>query len=122
MPVSYEIDGAVLAVRMIGEYEPADIRRAIAEALQEASGRELRGMLFDVRASDVLARRSTNEIRAMAAFLAHVAPSVGNRIALVATNDVGFGLMRLGAVDLESAGVAPHTFRDVAAATAWLKR
>jgi hypothetical protein len=122
MPVSYEFDGSMLALRMVGSYEPADVRKAIADALREAGGRELTGLLFDVTASDALARRSANEVRAMAAFLAHVAPSFGNRIALVATNDVGYGLMRLGAVDLESAGVAPYVFRDVAAALAWLGR
>lgn len=122
MPVSYEFDDHVLALRMVGSYEPADIRRAVVEALKEAPGHALKGLLFDVRASDVLTRRSANEIRAMAAFLAHVAPSFGNRIALVAGNDVGFGLMRLGAVDLESAGVTPYAFRDLTAALAWLRR
>ena len=108
MPVSYEFDGSILALRMKGAYDPADIRRAVADALVEAAGREMTGLLFDVRGSVVLTRRSANQVRAMAAFLAHVAPSFGNRIALVASDDVGFGLMRLGAADLERATKVLH--------------
>ena len=42
-------------------------------------------------------------------------------MALVATSDVGFGLMRLGAVDVEMAGVAVQAFRDIDQAMTWLR-
>lgn len=119
MPVTYGFDGNVLMVRMIAEYEPADIRRAITAALIERQAEPPDGILFDVRASTVLRRRAAAEIRAMAAFLAHVARDRALRVALVAETDLAYGLRRLGAADIASVDVATMTFRDEDAAMAW---
>jgi hypothetical protein len=119
MTVTYGFDGNVLIVRMIAEYEPADIRQAITAALAERQPEPMDGILFDVRASTALRRRTPNEIRAMAAFLAHVARDRKLRVALVADTDLAYGLMRLGAADVASVDVATMTFRDEVVAMAW---
>jgi hypothetical protein len=41
---------------------------------------------------------------------------------MVTTGDLGFGLMRLGAVAAETGGLAAEVFRDIAEARAWLTR
>ena len=120
MPVSYVFDGRLLALRMIGAYVPADIRAALAMALRDPRAPDIQGMLFDVSESESIARRTPQEVRAMAAFLAHNAPAFGGRLALVATTDVGYGLMRIGGADVDSAGVSVRTFRSVDEAIVWL--
>lgn len=120
MPVTHEFEGQILTLRMTGEYVPADIRSALALALREPRVEPIHGMLFDVSDSSAIARRSTQEIRAMAAFLAHNGPSFGGRLALVAVTDISYGLMRVGGADVESAGVTVRAFRKVDEAKAWL--
>ena len=121
MAVSYDFDGEVLALRMVGDYQPADIRAAVVQALASRDGGRLIGMIFDVSRSSALPKRSTREIRAMAAFLAHVAPEYGGRLALVGNSDITYGLMRMGAVDVEGAGVPARVFRTEREATEWLR-
>lgn len=119
MPVAYEVNGRVLVVRMVADYEPADIRATIAAALMDRMIEPIDGLVFDVRSSTALRRRTGTDVRAMAAFLAHVASDRTLRVALVADSDLAYGLMRVGAVDLASAGVTTMVFRDAAAAMTW---
>ena len=120
MPVTHELQDGTIALRMVGEYEPADVRAALSGALESSGAEDLRGILFDVSRSTVLRRRDTRAIRAMAGFLAHVALQRQLRVALVGTGDLAYGLMRLGAADLDSAGVTASVFRDEADARRWL--
>ena len=106
---------------MVGDYEPADIRIAIATALGERRAPFLDGMLFDVSDSAVLAKRTPLEIRSMAAVLAHNRKEYGNRLALVAGSDHAYGMMRLGCADVEAAGVASRCFRVAGDALEWLE-
>ena len=120
MPVTHEILGPTLVLRMIGEYEPTEIRSTLTDALRTVPAGVLRGILFDVSQSASLRRRDARAVRAMASFLAHVALQQRLRIALVGATDLAFGLMRLGAADLESAGVTAYVFRTEADAARWL--
>jgi hypothetical protein len=121
MPVASAFDGDVAVVQMAGEYTPADIRLAISTLFAAPRPRPVTGLVFDVRESSVLPRRTAKDIRAMAAFLAHVGPLYGSRLALVADTDLGFGLMRMGGADVDAAGVETMTFRTADAALAWLR-
>jgi hypothetical protein len=105
---------------MVGLYEPADIRTALIGALRQQSSTCVRGLLFDVRASEVLQVRPADEIRAMAQFLSAHAQEFGRRLALLASTDVAYGLMRMGSVYVEGAGVATAVFRDERDAQDWL--
>lgn len=120
MPVTHEILGETLALRMVGKYEPADIRTALATAFSGERADGVRGLLFDVSQSTSLRQRDARGIRAMAAFLAHLAARYHLRIALVGTSDLAFGLMRLGAADLEAVGVDTWVFRTNTEAERWL--
>ncbi len=121
MPVQVEITDDVLVLRMQGFYEPADIRAALLAGLDDAPAQSLRGLLFDVRASEVLVDRPTEQVREMARFLAGHGRRFGDRLALLADADYAYGLMRLGSVFVEQAGVATSVFREEAEALRWLR-
>jgi len=120
MPVTCEFDGRTVAVRLTGFYEPADVRAALVAVLDDPHFARAAGLLFDVRASRSIARRTAAEVRVMAQFLAGHADRFGRRLALVADGDAAFGLMRLGAVAIEQQGVEASVFRNVADAEDWL--
>ena len=120
MPVTYEFDGSIVAMRLTGSYETADVRAALRGALDDPRCLHAAGMLFDVRGSRSIARRTAAEVRTMARFVATHAERFGRRLALLADTDAAFGLMRLGAVAVEEQGVETSVFRDAAQAEAWL--
>lgn len=120
MPIQFECEEGIVTLRMVGRYAPADIRAALLAALDDPRGGPTAGLLFDVRASTSLADRPTEAIREMARFLASYGARFGGRMALLATADYAFGLMRMGSVIVEAEGVAAQTFRDEAEARAWL--
>lgn len=122
MPVTYELDGPTIALRMTGDYEPTDIRAALLAALDDAANGEITGLLFDIRESRAIARRTAAEVRAMGQFLADHAHRFGRRLALLVDSDAAFGLMRLGSVGVEQRGVDSRVFRDAAEAGTWLRR
>jgi hypothetical protein len=121
MPVSHEREGSTISLRMTGDYQTADIRDALLAALDESAGSDVTGLLFDVRQSRAIARRTAADVRAIGQFIADHADRFGRRLALVADNDVAFGLMRLGSVDVEQRGVDSRVFRDEGEAVRWLR-
>jgi len=121
MPVSHDFPGQTIVLRLAGSYTTADVRAGLLAAVTDARApHTAQGLIFDVRDSQALATRSAADVRAMARFLASHADQFRRRVALVASSDVAFGLMRLGAVALEQQGVEAHVFRDAADASAWL--
>ena len=74
-----------------------------------------------MRASESLAGRPSGAVTAMGRFVGSHAHRFGNRLALVASADFAYGLMRMGAVAAESQGVATQVFRDEATAREWLR-
>ena len=121
MPVLFELDDQVIALRMVGAYQPADIRAALRDAFADPGAASPIGLLFDVRPSESLRGRPTEEVRRMGRFLAAQGARFGGRLALVASENFAYGLMRLGAAAAESGGVAASVFRDEPAALAWLQ-
>jgi len=120
MPVASELADGILTLRMIGEYTPDDIRAALFAASDAHPGRIV-GLVFDVSASGALATRGSDEIRNMGTFLGREAARYGRRLALVGASDVAYGLMRLASVSIPETQVMTETFRDEAAARAWLR-
>ena len=120
MPVTYEFDGPIVALRLTGLYETADVRAALRVALEDPRCPRVAGLLFDMRGSRSIAHRTADQVRAMAQFIASHADRFGRRLALLADTDAAFGLMRLGAVTFEQQGVETSVFRDAADAEQWL--
>ena len=121
MPVTSDVEGGILVLRMVGVYEPQEIESVLAAALEALGGTVVSGLLFDVRASESLRDRPTPVVRGVARFLARNGRSFGSRLALLATADYAYGLMRMGSVILEEEGMAASVFRDEAEARDWLR-
>jgi hypothetical protein len=122
MPVSYEIEGGVIVLRMVEVYVPADIQAELLEALKDPRAPGAVGLLFDVSRSISLNARSSDEVAAMGYFLARHSDAFGRRIALVGFDDFPFGMMRMGKVTLEREGVTSEVFRSDKSAREWLLR
>ena len=120
MPVTYEFEGTILLLWMVGRYAASDIRAAVARALAEPGRPLITGMVSDLRSSSSLMRRSLGDITGIVGYLAYVAPSVGNRIALVVSTDAADMLARMWVVDLRIGGVQAETFRCIDDARGWM--
>ena len=120
MPVSYDFEGTILMLWMVGSYAPSDIRAAVAHALSEPAGPVITGVVGDLRESESVTARSLGEITGIVGFLAYHAPSLGNRIAFVVADDAAHEVVRMGAVDLDIGGVDTGIFRAIDNARAWV--
>jgi hypothetical protein len=120
MTVQHRRAGDIAVVEASGRYDVAELRTAIEAALAPFGAAGAAGLLFDLTQSDALGDRPTDEVRAMAIFIASKAARFAARLAMVTGSDVAYGLMRLGGVVAESQGVTARVFRDPAAALAWL--
>lgn len=121
MPVLHRRAGAIAVVEAVGRYEVAELRAGLDAALAAFGAERAAGLLFDLTRSDALGDRPTDDVRAMGFFIASRAARFGSRLAMAAGSDVAYGLMRLGAVVVESQGVTARVFRDQPAALAWLE-
>lgn len=121
MPVTYDFEGTILMLWMVGTYAPAEIRSAIARALAEPARPIVTGVVSDLRQSESVMTRSLGEITGIVGFLAYHASSFGNRIALVVSNDAAHEVVRMGEVDLGTGGVEARTFRCIDEARAWMR-
>lgn len=120
MPVVHAWEGTLLRMSFVGTYEPDDIIRQLEEALAGAPPSEKIALLVDTTRSEVLGTRSPSQIRHVAQALAPYAERIGGRCAIVATEDIHFGMSRMGSVYSESVGVETEVFRTEEDALAWL--
>lgn len=122
MPVSYTFRGDVLEIRASGSYAPDEVTQAFTQALAEPGRPQLRALLYDVRDSSMIGARSTPEVRQAVTFFEGLGPQVGQRVALLATTDVAYGVMRMVAGWAEARGIDAFVFRDADEALAWASR
>jgi hypothetical protein len=120
MPVLYNIQGNLLRMEFVGQYEPDDIIKTFVAAMNDPACPNPAALLVDVRRSEILATAPVAEIRRVAEFLGPYAARIGGRCAMVASSDVHFGLSRLGSVYSEGVGVEVQVFRDLESAAVWL--
>lgn len=120
MAIEHRREGNVAVVAARGRYSVAELRDGIDAALEVFRDEPSAGLLFDLSASESLGERTADDLRAMAIFLASRAGRFSQRLAMVAVTDVAYGLMRMGAVTVESQGVVARVFRDHGSARRWL--
>lgn len=70
----------------------------------------------------MVATRTTPEVRQAVAFFDSVSDQVGRRVVLLASTDVGYGVMRMMAGWAEGCGIDVAVFRDADEAMAWASR
>ena len=122
MPVTYAYHSEILLIEAIGgDYSPEDLPRTFVAALGDPAATMPVALLLDVTRSTVLATRRPDQIRYVAEFLKPYAERIGRRCAVVASEDVHFGLARMGSVFAEGVGVEAQVFRTMDEAVEWLK-
>ena len=120
MPVTYSLEGTLLRLTLSGTYEPQDIVSEFQAALADPLCPDPVSLLVDVTRSESLADRHPSQIRYVAEFLGPYAKRIQGRCAVVAVEDLHFGLGRMGSVYSENVGVEAVIFRDPNEARRWL--
>jgi len=120
MAVSYSLTGPLLQMELAGTYSPEDIVRQFLAAIADPDCPNPVALLVDVTRSDSLGTRSPGQIRFVAEFLGSYSKRINGRCAVVASEDLHFGLGRMGSVYSEGVGVEAQIFRDANAARVWL--
>ena len=120
MPVTYSWDGPLLRLTLAGTYEPEDIVRQFQAALADPRAVEKAALLVDLARSESIGTRSPGQIRFVAQALEPHTARIRGRCAIVAPEDVQFGLGRMGSVYSESVGVETEVFRTEDEALTWL--
>ncbi len=119
MSVTYHLTEDVVEMTLNGSSELDEVIQTFHQALDDTKTPEEFVLLLDVRKSTSLATRPTSEIIKVAEYLGPFQDRV-KRCAVLATENIHFGLSRLGAVYSETAGVMTSVFRDKDEAITWL--
>jgi hypothetical protein len=120
MPVTWAFDDRIVVMKMVGRYGTGDLKDAILAALDDPACPSAPVLMFDLRASESVQRRTAEEIRDIAQFLAARASRFGRRLAMVTAGAAQFGLMRMGSVIAEQGGLPGEVFRGYDEAKTWL--
>ena len=119
MPVTYAFVGAVLEVRASGTYPAGEVERVFGAAIADPIRPAIRALLYDARESAVIASRSTHDVQEAVDFFRRLGPHIGRRLALLATTDAVYGVMRMIAGWAAAADIDAAVFRDRSEALAW---
>lgn len=121
MPIDYEIRPDAIWFRTVGavEYESGFgvLEAAVAEARSLADGRRW-PVVFDITLSQE--RRSADELRAIAYFVASHAEVLEPRCAVVAGDDLRFGLARMFQAYADQHAVKVTVLRSLDEVDGWL--
>jgi hypothetical protein len=120
MPVHYRFDDCIVVIEMVGEYSIDELRSAILSSIADPKRPANCCLLINMSESRSIYSRTTAEIKSMARFVGTHGERFNNRIAMVASEDAPFGLMRMGSVGSEERGVQSDVFRSFAEAKKWL--
>jgi len=119
MSATYRLNDDVVEMTLNGTTGIEEVIQTFHKALDDSNTPEEFVLLVDVRESSSLATRPTSEIIKVAEYLGPFQDRV-KRCAVLATENIHFGLSRLGAVYSETAGVMTSVFRDKEEAIDWL--
>ncbi len=119
MSATYRLNDDVVEMTLNGSTGIDEVIQTFHKALDDSDTPEEFVLLLDVRKSTSLATRPTSEIIKVAEYLGPFQDRV-KRCAVLATENIHFGLSRLGAVYSETAGVMTSVFRDKEEAIDWL--
>jgi hypothetical protein len=119
MPINYQVEGTIVRLTLVGDNRPELLIQTFLQALDDPETPSQFGLFLDTRQSTSLQTQPSEEIIRVAEFLGPYKNRV-QRCAVLATEDIHFGLARMGAVYSEAAGVMTRVFRDGEEATGWL--
>ena len=120
MPVTYRFDANIVILELVGEYTLKDIPATINKSLADSQCPPKPFILADLSESISISKRSSDDVITMALSLVPLGKHFGNRIALVAPDNLPYGLMRMGAAFSEEQGMKVEIFRNFSDARKWL--
>jgi hypothetical protein len=120
LPVTYRFDSKIVVIEMVGECSMDDFRATVLNSLADSERPADSFLLIDLSESQSIYNRSSEDIRTMARFVASLGKWYNNRIALLAPDDLAYGLMRMGSVGSEERGIKSEVFRTFDEARNWL--
>ncbi|HUI30179.1 MAG TPA: hypothetical protein VLX91_08170 [Candidatus Acidoferrales bacterium] len=120
MPVKYRFDANITVIEMTGEYSMDELRTAFLDSLADNDRPADSFLLINLTESLSFKNRPSNDIKAMASFVASLGKRFNNRIALVAPDDLRYGLIRMGSSAVDQGGIDSRVFRDFTKARNWL--
>ncbi len=120
MPVGWEIRGPVLVLTVSGDYQFAEMKQAVAEALVHRDFRPGMSLLLDGRRSE--SKLTGNEVRSRAEWVASLGRSgFSSRSAVVIPPlPHRFGLARMAAANIQLLGAEMRIFQNMEEALRWL--
>ena len=119
MPVHYSHEDGVTFVVASGTSTVEEMRAQGVAAVAAATEASPARVLLDMSQSQSVAERATRELEESARLFAERA-SVVRKVAIVAPQDLVYGLMRMAAAFSEGGGLNAQAFRDKSEAEAWL--
>jgi hypothetical protein len=120
MSVFQYTDRGFPIVVAMGEYEREELHAALERTFATLRDKPAAGMLIDARESVPIRRRTSAEIRSTAMTIASGQRHFSGRVAVVATTEATFGLIRMGVTRSLIDGLETQLFRDYERAMAWL--
>jgi hypothetical protein len=112
MPVTWEFRDSVLVVRLVGKYDFEEPIQAVNDAMSSPQFRAGTSLIVDARRSE--ARRSSEELRARAHWMASLVPQgMSPRFAIVISSKPHhYGLARLASIHLDLQNMTLEIFAD----------
>lgn len=120
MPVRYRYDSSIVVIELVDEYSMNDIRSTILNSLDDPACPANSVLMIDLSRSRSIYKRSTDEIKEVAQFVASQGNRFNGRIAMVASADLPFGLMRMSSTGSEEKEITSGVFRTFTEARKWL--
>ena len=120
MPVSYRFDSGILVYELTGAYSPDDVQGVFSEAFRDPACPLKPRILIDLSNSQSIATRSSSTVNDMAAYMKLFRSKFGNRIAFVVSDNLVYGLVRMGAASAGITDFEVEIFRSQTEGIRWL--
>ena len=121
MPVSYSFEGRIFRLKNQGVSTVDEVVAAFEAALDDPDYPEHAVLLWDIRESVSLKERSAGELQAIALRLGPKAHRHSNSSAIVVSDDLYYGLMRMATAYGDEFESNSKLFRDEAEAVEWIE-
>lgn len=122
MAVSYTIEGRILTLTTVGKSSVEEIVDAVNSALADPRFNEASVVIWDTRQSASLGDRSTEELRRIGEGTYSLVDKFPNYSAVIANNDLYYGLMRMVVTFTEKTDPRTQFFRSEEEAMAWVQQ
>jgi hypothetical protein len=119
MPVHIAFETELVVVVVDGDFTADEFRRKGKAALDTPGLGTPVPVLVDFSGAAGMSRRSADDLRETVAIFAERAAEI-RRVALVASRDLEYGFMRMGAAFAQTVGLDVSVFRSRGDARSWL--